>query len=467
MRVRPHSRFLRAVLTGLAFATTAVVSLAFDGDESTASTELERAQEDVAAGRYKKARERLKRVAERFPETESGQTAARRVAENALFGWAPIVTNGRPENRVNVVLMQDGCEFDHLDDFDDIAQDIPVLFERSRVIGEYYDYFNFEKAFVVSAEKGIDGYGRVADTALDVHLIQTQAGDYASCDPAIVYRMLAEMGQEDGFGVVFAPLGLGGTGGGRIATVGSRDPSSILRLFGHSFGTLRVESSIDNGYRGDPAHWINVSETDDPERVPWAHWLQAGVRGIGVHEGADGRLKGAWRPTTKGCRMDQGDAFCPVCREALVLRIYSFVDPIDSARVASAPDAPLNDTLLGLEPHEFEVTVLEPTKHDLEVEWYVIPAREAPALRDDIELRPRELRGPLEVTHRKPTKLTRGKKGVHRFTVHPKKLDAGLHRVLCRVRDRTEMRGEKQPWVLRDSDELLASERGWWVEGRP
>jgi hypothetical protein len=34
------------------------------------------------------------------------------------------------------------------------------------------------------------------------------------------------------------------------------------------------------------------------------------------------------------------------------------------------------------------------------------------------------------------------------------------------VRDTTELRGEKFPWVLKDERGLLESERIWWLEVR-
>ena len=42
-------------------------------------------------------------------------------------------------------------------------------------------------------------------------------------------------------------------------------------------------------------------------------------------------------------------------------------------------------------------------------------------------------------------------------------LEPGLYRITCRVRDTTELRGEKFPWVLKDELGLLESERVWWV----
>ena len=157
--------------------------------------------------------------------------------------------------------------------------------------------------------------------------------------------------------------------------------------------------------------------------------------------------------------METGEFFCDVCREALVLEIYEHVDPIDAA----SPEN-FEDPLTGAGPHEFEVTVLQPTEHKLEVSWWVLPAGEAPAAAGDPTARPRRSRGPLAPIAARPDEKTRGKKGVHTFKVATKDLEPGRYRVLCRVKDATEMRGEKLPWVLKDEHGVLESERGWWIE---
>ena len=45
-------------------------------------------------------------------------------------------------------------------------------------------------------------------------------------------------------------------------------------------------------------------------------------------------------------------------------------------------------------------------------------------------------------------------------------LAPGLYRITCRVKDPTELRGERFPWVLKDERGLLESERIWWLEVR-
>jgi hypothetical protein len=43
------------------------------------------------------------------------------------------------------------------------------------------------------------------------------------------------------------------------------------------------------------------------------------------------------------------------------------------------------------------------------------------------------------------------------------KLEPGRYRVICRVKDSTQPRGERKPLVIKDSGGLLESERAWWV----
>ena len=129
----------------------------------------------------------------------------------------------------------------------------------------------------------------------------------------------------------------------------------------------------------------------------------------------------------------------------------------------SASPEPSDDPA-GTPPFEFEVTVLEPTKHKLEVRWWVLPVDEAPPETRDPSERPRRTRGPLEPITAKPVEKTRGKKGVHSIKVKTKDYEPGRYRVVVRVRDTTEVRGDRWLWVLKDEHGVLESERGWWIE---
>ena len=68
-----------------------------------------------------------------------------------------------------------------------------------------------------------------------------------------------------------------------------------------------------------------------------------------------------------GCVMSNGEFFCVVCQEALVLRIYSIVDPIESCSPAAVPQGIREPYKVGEEPLELRVQVMKPATHALEV----------------------------------------------------------------------------------------------------
>jgi hypothetical protein len=53
--------------------------------------------------------------------------------------------------------------------------------------------------------------------------------------------------------------------------------------------------------------------------------------------------------------------------------------------------------------------------------------------------------------------------GVYEFRVDPRDLAPGDYALVARAEDKTELRGEKWPWVLLDEAELLRSERVWRI----
>ena len=118
------------------------------------------------------------------------------------------------------------------------------------------------------------------------------------------------------------------------------------------------------------------------------------------------------------------------------------------------------------EPTTFEIKVLTPEKHRLEVRWWLLPASDAPA---SPELGPKEWdrrkRGPLPPISEKPDKMGRNdKRGEYSFRVSPTKVDPGRYRLVVRALDTTKIRGERFPWVLKDDRGVLESERGWTIQ---
>lgn len=441
-----------------------------DGEKALELAAL--AHQRYSQGRYADAVRAWEKLARLYPETDAGRVARRRVSESGFLGWRDVLRHGPSSNRVDIVLMGDGYVLEHQDMFDDLAEAIPGRFQRQPVFGEYYSYLNFRAAQMISAENGVDGFGREYDTALGADTGKTDLG-HVVVNRQLVHEALAELPEHDDLAIVFVKNGVAGTGGNGIAAIGGMGTRITLHEWGHAFGDLADEYATHTHDRGRPTNRANCSITDKPQLAPWSHWIDARVPGIGMYEGGSGQARDVWRPTASECLMNSAENFCRVCREALVLRIYSLVDPIDSC-YPPAPDTQAGPVLRG-EPLDFEVRVMMPTEHALEVRWWLVPedrlvdARMPPPAPENTRYLRRSYgdrrdRGPLPAVPGVAVSVSNGdRRGVHRFRIEPGDLEPRRYRLICRVNDTTRWRGEKWPWVLRDPHGLLESERAWWI----
>jgi hypothetical protein len=449
--------------------------------EQEARSQLIKAEQQTAKGLYAEARRIYKTIVQRFPGTLAATIAGRRSRPSAFLGWSDIVRHGPSANRVDVVLMGDGYQLDDMKGFARFADDVPNYFEQQRTLGEYYSYFNFLRADLLSAEDGWDGYGREYDTALNAKLIDTYAegrtlgaNTNIDVDVALVRAMLGELPEHDGLAVAFVKGASGGSAGSGYACLGGLEEKKLIHCFGHAFADLADESAGLSHEPGAAKDHVNVSISEDAERLPWRHWIKAKVPGVGTYEGAAGFQRGVWKPNASNCVMEGlgGEHFyCLVCQEAVVLRIYALVDPIESARPEMKPGVAAVPIVLGEEPTQFEVRVMMPRTHELEVHWWMLSeARAAPAAGESAA-RPfaanfgdRRDRGSLEAITEKPRAITSGdKNGVHSLSLRASDLGAGVYRIVCRVKDTTRLPKERWPLVMKDEFGVLESERAWLV----
>jgi len=479
------------VFLGLAASLPAAASPALlQGEDDEAAALLERAESLAASGQYQDARAIYQKLADRHSATAAGAVGLRRSRPSAYVGSRDVVRNGPSRNRVDVVLTGDGYTLEHMKAFDKLADDVPAFFEHQKTFQEYFRYFNFLVADVVSADDGVDGFGRTYDTALGARTLDTFSG-HVAIDRSRVQAIFDEMPEQDGLAIVFVKQGVLGTGGSGIAVIGGMSAPTTIHEWGHAFAGLGDEYATQQSkHAAAVRNGINVANTDDPLKVPWAHWIAARHPGIGVYEGAAARVRGAWKPVASGCLMEEGEFFCPVCQEAIVLRIYSLVDPIESCSPIAPPPGVREPIILRDEPVEIEVRVMRPATHALEVSWWVIPESMLPATQgglDDTDgpaarrtvpptgtgVRPpadsgpfgdRRDRGPLPPIQDRPLASTRfDADGVHRLRLSAIDWKPGRYKVVCRARDTTRMRDEKWPWVLEDERGVLESERVWWL----
>lgn len=454
--------------------SSAPLTASLEDREEDAQADLEKAEAAARKGKHRAAQVGYERLAKKYPDTAAGKVAARRASPSGFLGWDWVVQNGDPANRIDVVLMGEGYQVNEMGGFVRLADDVPNFFERNRTLGAYGSYFNWVRADLVSADNGVDGFGRDYDTALNGRTLGTYAG-HVGIDTKAVWSMLRELPEHDGQAIVFVRNGVLGTGGGGIATIGGQSIKTAVHEFGHSFGGLGDEYATETHKRGAPRRGKNTTPDPDPAKAPWAHFLEAKVRGVGMYEGASGQARGAWKPTSGGCMMESGEFFCPVCREAMILRIYQLVDPIDACSPEPHDRRSKEELLLPEKGLTFTVTPMRPETHKLEVEWFVLPEAKTPQGPSNPDRarafgyssrRAGKTRAPgrLPIIDAKPRRArSLNKTGGSELTVKPKGLEPGRYRVLCRVKDTTKPRGERTPWVLRDTEGLLESERGWWI----
>jgi hypothetical protein len=159
--------------------------------------------------------------------------------------------------------------------------------------------------------------------------------------------------------------------------------------------------------------------------------------------------------------------------------VYSIVDPIEEVRPPVPPPGVREPLRVVKDPAanavELAVRVMRPATHALEVAWWVEPAVKYPLSPGEeksvraarLLSKDRRERGPLVPMDARPTRRRgAGKDGLDVLRIERDAYAPGLYRVTCRVRDTTELRGERFPWVLADPYGLLESERVWWVEVR-
>jgi len=459
-------------LTRALLALPLLASLAAARPVPTPSERLREAEAEAQKGNYAKARRVYAEIAERFPGTDEAKVAARRAAKNAFLRAVPLWESGPPECRIDVYILGDGFRLEDQPDFDKWARATMEILFKVDALRRYRHFFNLRQMNVLSAEDGVDtpDHRREYDTALDAKSLGGQGQVYV--DPSRVFEMLAEVKDSDDLAIVLVRRGVLGTGGMGIATTGRPDRSTIVHEWGHAFAGLLDEYNFGaaDRERGFGDRGWNVSDTPDPDLVPWAHFLKNKVKGVGIVEGAAGVPKGRWRPTVSGCAMGAAGSvsgYCPVCRERVIHCIYVRAGAIDLfepetpvVRVREGRGARFRAKPMRVEgPPEIEmawrlyryrddekVVYPESEQETNLADVFAFPDRPPPATR---------ARTPLPELRGEPLEARRTADGFEEVTLAD--LPRGIYEVLCFARDPT-------PWVVKDDRDLLKDGRRWILE---
>lgn len=298
----------------------------------------------------------------------------------------PVVTirdNGPVSNRINLVIVGDGYAQPDMTKYATDADRLVRGFFGQQPFAEYASYFNVFRVDVESPESGAShpesGITR-----------RTAFGAFYNCggiqrticvNTSLVNTVLARSLPADSRDLVLVLVNdsqYGGSGGAVVVT--STAPEVIelaLHEMGHTLGLLGDEysSSPPTCSNGSEPPYANIARNIVRSVIKWAPWVEAATvlptggsaLGIpGAYEGASYCTSGLYRPTFDSKMRSLGRSYDAVNTEQLILRLYNFVQPFDSA----APTDAYVTAACGSSA-TFGVLPLRTTTRELSVTWRV------------------------------------------------------------------------------------------------
>lgn len=289
------------------------------------------------------------------------------------------INNGPSSNRVDIVILGDGYTASELSTtFTNHANNfINYLFDGSSLtepFGHYQNFFNAHLIDVTSAQSGADdpitatmkdtafngtfNFNGVTDRLLYV--------DEALANAALVTG-LAGTGITAEMQILVVNTTKYGGGGGNYAVYSGGNAEALeiaLHEVGHVFGGLADEygGSVEPYMGMEPTE---VNMTKDSTGAKWNHWKgfdQPGIGVIGAYEGGNYFDTGTYRPSETSKMNVLNNPFDVVSREALILKLYAIVDPLDNYSYRSATETIDNPTNLWVDIIDDNL---------IEVEWFV------------------------------------------------------------------------------------------------
>jgi hypothetical protein len=272
---------------------------------------------------------------------------------------------------VNYVILGDGYVASELETIylAHVRAMVGALFgERNEPYRRYRRFINICVLKVASNESGVDGDGRVRDTAFDGRGDdQSRLGTVNGTKVrAAISQLLPHTMDVDWRSVVLNSDQWWHSGGSIMVwsgAGGSRSAEAAVHEGGHSFHRLADEYDAD-ACRGT-AEPTEINVTADPTgQLKWKEWLNHDqTPGTGLQrpfEGGRYCRTGIWRSSASSLMRTVPGPFNSISREKIIRDIYAIVSPIDSAT---------DNRALVSAPAELRVDVVDPDV--VKVEWAV------------------------------------------------------------------------------------------------
>ena len=320
-------------------------------------------------------------------------------------------------NRLDLVVLAEGYTTSEQTKFQsDVAAFQSRMFSTSPY-KEYAGYVNLVPLFIASSQSGADHpryqanctttsccadtasqsdprAGTFVNTALDGHFCTAQVHRLITVNDAKTYAAADAYPNWDALMVLVNDPVYGGAGGA-FATFTTHSSAGLIAIheFGHSFTGLADE--YETPYPGFPACSDAAGSTSPCERnvtnlataaqVKWSTWFTpgiaiptpAGTPGTGLFAGARYQSRGMYRPRHTCAMRELGVAFCPICAESYVLKLYT---PHAGNRntpislVEPGTQSPANSATVVLAAgvsRSFSATILRPAPDSVRLQWYL------------------------------------------------------------------------------------------------
>lgn len=239
---------------------------------------------------------------------------------------------GDPTQCIDVVILAEGYAEDDMDTFKADAQAAVEALLDHEPFASMKDRFNFLAVAPAAAQSGVSvpREGHWLDTPVGSHFDTFYSARYLTTSEifkmhdlldGLPYEHLIILANTDTYGG-------GGIYNSYTLTTAhhSKFRPVVVHEFGHSFGALADEYAYageeDPYYFPDVEPWEQNITTKAAFQTKWQDMIDAGVKGVGLFEGAGYQPKNVWRPV-EDCRMrtNEAESFCPVCIRAIARMI--------------------------------------------------------------------------------------------------------------------------------------------------
>lgn len=361
--------------------------------------------------------------------------ADRIVADGSL---STILSNGPVTKRINLVVLSEGYMTNQLGDFLVHATNHVSSLLSEPPYREYSNYFNAFAISVASVQSGSDHpitylttnntyFNSSFDSYGVPQLITIPPNNfdanYSHGQGKVDALLQAHMTNYDLVMMIVNDANQGGSGNPDgtnsqpiIASLNPYGMLTVLHESGHTLGKLadEYETGMPSGYI--PTERPNSTAQTNRALIKWTAWIDTNTplptpetddynEVVGLFEGAQYTNAGWFRPK-RFCKMSNLYwPFCEICSEQLVKSIYGLVRPIDSF----SPTA-TNFSVYSSQTINFSITTLQPSSHDLNVQWYTNNVAVSGATNFTFQLFPKTLSdgtNKLRVVVHDPTELIR------------------------------------------------------------